>query len=161
MKFRDSDRAFSMSMHKPLYSCFPFVSFTITKGSHCTGKIYLLDKEGDLILRKEAQQTGERGGRECVGEKGVGWGGSRKRDVQIGLVMERGGEMGRKRDGRGELVSKWILMSCQPHRVTSGQGEWGRERRGGKRKINEKENWRAAERERERGEKGKQKMRDR
>ena len=37
-----------------------------------------------------------------------GWGGSRKRDCQDGWgwgVMERGGEMGRKRDGRGELVS--------------------------------------------------------
>ena len=40
-----------------------------------------------------------------AGRGGGGWGGSRKRDGQIGLVMERGREMGRKRDGRWELVN--------------------------------------------------------
>ena len=100
MKFRDSDRAFSMSMHKPLYSCFPFVSFTITKGSHCTGK-----KRETKYCAKRPNRLG-RGAEESVWVRSWGLGGgSRKRDGQIGLVMERDGEMGRKRDGRWELVN--------------------------------------------------------
>ena len=70
MKFRDSDRAFSMSMHKPLYSCFPFVSFTITKGSHCTGK-----KRETKYCAKRPNRLG-RGAEESVWVRSWGLGGA-------------------------------------------------------------------------------------
>ena len=32
----------------------------------------------------------------------------------------RNGDGGRRREKSERLVNNWILMSCQPHRVTSG-----------------------------------------